>query len=91
MADKERLRLAKGVDCADPAGYYSVLAGCQAFIYCNARAPEFTHYLVIVTIVAVAVMTLLDCRVSDDDWKNWRKSPKRPTSLSGRCCSGVIL
>lgn len=49
---------------------YSVLAGCLAFICCNAREPKFTHYLVIVTIVAVAAVTPLDCWVDDDDRKN---------------------
>ena len=54
-------------------GIYSVLAGCSAFIYFNIGDLEFTHYLVIVTIVAVAAMALLDCRVSDDYWKKLEK------------------
>lgn len=52
---------------------YSVLAGCSAFIYFNVGELEFTHYLVIVTIVAVAAMALLDCRVSDEYWKKLEK------------------
>lgn len=56
---------------------YSVLAGCSAFIYFNVGELEFTHYLVIVTIVSVAAMALLDCRVSDDYWKKLEKKPKQ--------------
>jgi hypothetical protein len=50
-------------------GIYSVLAACSAYIYFNVGELEFTHYIVIVSIVAVAAMALLDCRVSDDYWK----------------------
>ena len=56
---------------------YFVLAGCPAFIYCNAGEPEFTHYLVIVTIAAVAAVTLLDCRVGDDDWEKLEKESRK--------------
>ena len=56
---------------------YSVLAGCSAFIYFNVGELEFTHYLVIVTIVAVAAMALLDCRVSDDYWKKLEKEARK--------------
>jgi len=56
---------------------YSVLAGCSAFIYFNIGELEFTHYLVIVTIVAVAAMALLDCRVSDDYWKKLEKESRK--------------
>ena len=55
---------------------YSVLAGCSAFIYFNVGELEFTHYLVIVTIVAVAAMALLDCRVSDEYWKKLEKETR---------------
>ena len=58
-------------------GIYSVLASCSAFIYFNIGELEFTHYLVIVTIVAVAAMVLLDCRVSDDYWKKLEKESTR--------------
>lgn len=50
-------------------GIYSVLAGCSAYIYFNVGDLEFTHYLVVITIVAVSAMALLDCRVSDDYWR----------------------
>jgi len=56
---------------------YSVLAGCSAFIYFNVGELEFTHYLVIVTIVAVAAMALLDCRVSDEYWKKLEKEARK--------------
>ncbi len=56
---------------------YSVLAGCSAFIYFNVGELELTHYLVIVTIVAVAAMALLDCRVSDDYWKKLEKEARK--------------
>jgi len=50
-------------------GIYLVLAGCSAFIYFNVGDLEITHYLIIVSIVAVAAMVLLDCRVSNDYWQ----------------------
>ncbi len=58
-------------------GIYSVLAACSAFIFFNVGELEFTHYLVIVTIVAVAAMALLDCRVSDDYWKKLEKESQQ--------------
>lgn len=48
---------------------YSVLAACSGFIYFNVGDLVLTHYLIIVSIVAVSAMVLLDCRVSDDYWK----------------------
>ena len=50
-------------------GIYSVLAACSGFIYFNVGDLVLTHYLIIVSIVAVSAMALLDCRVSDDYWK----------------------
>jgi len=50
-------------------GIYSLLAACSAYIYFNLDDLVFTHYLVIITIVAVAAMALLDCRVSDEYWR----------------------
>lgn len=50
-------------------GIYSVLAACSAYIYFNVGDLEVTHYLVIISIVAVSAMALLDCRMSDDYWK----------------------
>jgi hypothetical protein len=50
-------------------GIYSVLAACSAFIYFNVGDLVITHYLIIVSIVAVSAMVLLDCRVSDNYWK----------------------
>ena len=46
-----------------------LLAACSAYIYFNLGELEFTHYLVIVSVVAVLAMALLDCRVSDDYWR----------------------
>lgn len=50
-------------------GIYSVLAACSGYIYFKLGELEFTHYLVIIVIVAVSAMALLDCRVSDDFWQ----------------------
>jgi len=50
-------------------GIYSVLAACSAYIYFNVGDLGVTHYLVIISIVAVAAMALFDCKVSDAHWK----------------------
>ena len=50
-------------------GIYSVLAACSAFIFFNVGDLVITHYLIIVTVVIVAAMVLLDCRVSENYWK----------------------
>ena len=50
-------------------GVYSVLAACSAFIYFNVGDLVLTHYLIIISVVAVSAMALLDCRVSDEYWK----------------------
>lgn len=50
-------------------GIYSVLAACSAYIYFNVGDLGLTHYLIIVSIVAVAAMALLDCKVSEAYWK----------------------
>jgi hypothetical protein len=55
-------------------GIYSVLAACSAYIYFNVGELGVTHYLVIVSIVAVAAMALLDCKVSDAHWKKIDKA-----------------
>ncbi|NOX93281.1 MAG: hypothetical protein GXP18_12775 [Gammaproteobacteria bacterium] len=54
-------------------GIYSVLAACSAYIYFNVGDLSVTHYLVIISIVAVAAMALLDCKVSDAHWKKVEK------------------
>ncbi len=51
-------------------GIYSVLAACSAYIYFNVGDLVITHYLIIISIVAVAAMALLDCRVSDNYWRD---------------------
>lgn len=48
---------------------YVVLAGCSAYVYFNVGDLELTHYLIIVSIVAVSAMALLDCRMSADYWQ----------------------
>jgi hypothetical protein len=53
---------------------YSVLAACSGYIYFNLGELEFTHYLIIISIVAVAAMALLDCKVSSAYWE--RESAK---------------
>ena len=62
-------------------GIYSVLAACSAFIYFNVGDLVLTHYLIIVSIVAVSAMALLDCRVSDDYWK---REEAKSNELSGK-------
>lgn len=48
---------------------YSVLAGCSAYIYFNARDLELTHLFIFLPVAAVAAMALLDCRFSENYWK----------------------
>ena len=48
---------------------YSALAACSAYVYFNVGDLGITHYLVIISIVAVAAMALLDCKVSGAHWK----------------------
>ena len=48
---------------------YVVLAGCSAYVYFNVGDLELTHYLIIVSVVAVSAMVLLDCRMSADYWQ----------------------
>ena len=51
-------------------GIYSVLAACSAYIFFNVGDLVITHYLIIVSVVVVAAMVLLDCRVSESYWKS---------------------
>lgn len=48
---------------------YAVLAGCSAYVYLNVDDLGLTHYLIILSIVAVSAMALLDCRMSADHWR----------------------
>lgn len=57
-------------------GIYAVLAACSAYIYFNVGDLVFTHYLIIISIVAVAAMVLLDCRVSDRHWQREKNQSK---------------
>lgn len=57
-------------------GIYTVLAACSAYIYFNVSDLDVTHYLVIISIVAVAAMALLDCKVSAAHWKKVEKSER---------------
>lgn len=52
---------------------YVVLAGCSAYIYFNARDLELTHLFIFLPVAAVAAMALLDCRFSEDYWKQQEK------------------
>lgn len=67
--DKESSALPKAWIVPIRLGIYSLLAACSAYIYFNLGDLVFTHYLVIISIVAVAAMALLDCRVSDAYWR----------------------
>lgn len=57
---------------------YVVLAGCSAYVYFNVGDLELTHYLIVISIVAVSAMALLDCRMSADYWQ--KKSIKEKKS-----------
>ena len=57
---------------------YVVLAGCSAYVYFNVGDLELTHYLIVISIVAVSAMALLDCRMSVDYWQ--KKSIKEKKS-----------
>ena len=48
---------------------YVVLAGCSAYIYFNVRDLEITHLFIFLPVAAVAAMALLDCRFSENYWK----------------------
>jgi len=48
---------------------YIVLAGCSAYIYYNARDLEWTHLIIFLPVAAVAGMVLLDCKFSENYWK----------------------
>lgn len=48
---------------------YVVLAGCSAYIYYFARDLEWTHLLIFLPVAAVAGMVLLDCKFSENYWK----------------------
>lgn len=48
---------------------YVVLAGCSAYIYFNVQDLELTHLFIFLPVVAVAAMALLDCRLSENYWK----------------------
>lgn len=52
---------------------YVVLAGCSAYIYYYARDLEWTHLLIFLPIAAVAGMVLLDCKFSENYWKEQDK------------------
>jgi len=55
-------------------GIYSVLAAGSAYIYFNVGNLDVTHYLIIISIVAVAAMALLDCKASEAYWNKVEKS-----------------
>lgn len=63
-------------------GIYSVLAACSGYIFFNVGDLVLTHYLIIISIVAVSAMALLDCRVSDDYWKREEAKADKTTSKS---------
>lgn len=57
-------------------GIYSLLAACSAYVYFHLDELEFTHFLVILSVVAVLAMALLDCRMSDDYWRKQEAQEK---------------
>lgn len=56
---------------------YSVLAACSGYIYFNLGELELTHYLVIISVVVVAGMALMDCRLSEDYWKRQEQQERQ--------------
>lgn len=65
-------------------GIYSILAACSAYIYFNVGDLVITHYLIIISIVAVSAMVLLDCRVSDNYWKSEAGQSSNDENSSGK-------
>lgn len=58
---------------------YLVLAICSGYIYFNIGNLEVTHYLIILSIVAVSAMALLDCRMSEKYWKSQQRQQQQKT------------
>ena len=52
---------------------YVVMAGCSAYIYFNARDLEWTHLMIFLPIAAVSAMAMLDCKFSENHWKEQDK------------------
>lgn len=52
---------------------YVVVAGCSAYIYYYARDLEWTHLIIFLPVAAVAGMVLLDCKFSENYWKEQDK------------------
>lgn len=59
---------------------YIVLAGCSAYIYFNVRDLEWTHLLIFLPVAAVAAMVLLDCKISENYWKEQDQKQKQNNS-----------
>lgn len=53
---------------------YVVLAGCSAYIYYYARELEWTHLIIFLPVAAVSAMVLLDCKFSENHWKEQDKN-----------------
>ena len=84
IKDKESSALPEAWIVPIRLGIYLVLAACSAYIYFNVGDLVVTHYLIIITIVAVAAMVLLDCRVSTDYWQREKNQLKADAnSLNG--------
>lgn len=69
LSDKKSSALPESWIVPIRLGIYAVLAACSAYIYFNVGDLKVTHYLILISIAAVAAMALLDCRVSDDYWQ----------------------
>jgi len=52
---------------------YAVLAASSGYVYFNVGELDFSHYLVLISIVAVAAMALLDCKMSEQYWRKQDK------------------
>jgi hypothetical protein len=79
-ADKKSSALPEAWIVPIRLGIYLVLAACSAYIYFNVGDLVVTHYLIIISIVAVAAMVLLDCRASSDYWQREKNQSKADTN-----------
>ena len=67
--DKEKPALPRKWIIPIRLAVYAGLAGCSAYIYFNARDLELTHLFIFLPVAAVAAMALLDCKFSENYWK----------------------
>lgn len=69
LANKEKPALPRKWLVPIRLAIYVILAGCSAYIYYYARDLEWTHLLIFLPVAAVAGMVLMDCKFSENYWK----------------------